>query len=134
MRTFKILGLVILVGQSVLSFGQTQQQLTDDSNKKLKSAETELKTVYNKILETYKDDKEFIQAVKESQDSWTKFRTVELKMMYPDRAPGYYGSSHQMCVNEYLAELTKDRIKKLQTWLTGIEEGDVCGGTIKWKD
>ena len=31
----------------------------------------------------------------------------------------------------YLDELTKSRIKTLKVWLDGIEEGDVCSGSVK---
>jgi uncharacterized protein YecT (DUF1311 family) len=134
MRQLKILGLLILLGQSFIVLGQTQAELTDDSNKRLKKVEAELTSVYNKILTSYSDDKEFIKNLKESQELWTKFRTTELKVMYPDREPGYYGSVHQMCINDYLAELTNDRIKRLRIWLTGTVEGDVCSGSIKVKD
>ena len=134
MRQLKLLGLFIFIGQSSLLFGQTQAQLTDESNKRLKKAETELTSVYNKILTTYSDDKEFIKNLKESHELWTKFRTTELKVMFPDRKPGYYGSGHQMCINDYLADLTNDRVKRLRTWLNGTVEGDVCSGSIKVKD
>lgn len=134
MRQLRLFGLIILLGQSFFVLGQTQAQLTADSNTRLKKTEAELNSVYNKILTTYSDDKEFIKNLKESQDLWTKFRTTELKVMFPDREPGYYGSVHQMCINDYLAELTNDRIKRLRTWLTGTVEGDVCSGSIKVKD
>jgi uncharacterized protein YecT (DUF1311 family) len=122
------------MGQSFFVLGQTQAQLTIDSNKRLKKAEIELTSIYNKILTIYSDDKEFIKNLKESQDLWNKFRSTELKVMFPDRKLGYYGSVQQMCINDYLAELTNDRIKRLQTWLMGTVQGDVCSGSIKMKD
>ena len=36
-----------------------------------------------------------------------------------------------MCEASYLDELTKSRIKTLKVWLDGIEEGDVCSGSVK---
>ena len=69
--------------------------------------------------------------MKESQEAWTKFRAIELKVKYPDREPGYYGSAHQMCVNDYLAELTNERAKRLRIWLTGTVEGDICSGSVQ---
>jgi uncharacterized protein YecT (DUF1311 family) len=131
MKQLKILAVIILSGHSFLSFAQTQTQLTADSEKRRHEAEINLAFVYNKILETYQGDQEFIKNLKESQDIWIKFRTTELKTKYPDRKSGYYGSTHRMCVNDYLTELTNERIKRLQTWLTGAIEGDVCCGSIK---
>ncbi len=131
---WKILVLFILCIQWSVLFGQTQLHLTTDSNKRLKKAEAELTSVYNRILETYVDDKEFIKNIKESQELWAKFKTAELKMKYPERSAGYYGSANQMCANDYLTELTNERIKRLREWLTGSSEGDVCSGSIKPRD
>jgi len=57
-----------------------------------------------------------------------------MKMKYPDREPGYYGSIQPMCEAMYLAELTQDRIKALKVWIEGVEEGDMCAGTVKVKE
>ena len=127
----RLLGLLILVGQSILSSGQTQGEMNGESSSGLKNAEKELKTVYERILVEYKQDTEFIKNLKESQDLWTKLRDAELKTKFPDREPGYYGSVQPMCISDYLTELTNDRIKRLQTWLTGTEEGGVCSCSIK---
>jgi len=54
-------------------------------------------------------------------------------MKFPDREPGFYGSVLPMCEAMYLAELTQDRIKALNVWIEGVEEGNVCAGTVKVK-
>jgi hypothetical protein len=56
-----------------------------------------------------------------------------MKMKYPDREPGYYGSVESMCWSNYLTQLTSERIKTLNQWIDGTEEGDVCAGTVKAK-
>jgi hypothetical protein len=33
----------------------------------------------------------------------------------------------------YLAELTQERIKALQVWIEGVQEGDGCAGTVRIK-
>jgi hypothetical protein len=33
----------------------------------------------------------------------------------------------------YLTELTQDRTKTLQVWIDGVQEGDVCAGTVRIK-
>jgi hypothetical protein len=33
----------------------------------------------------------------------------------------------------YLTELTQDRIKALQVWIDGVQEGDMCSGTVRVK-
>lgn len=50
---------------------------------------------------------------------------------FPEREPGYYGSIHFICRYQYLKELTDERVAKLKLWLTGIEEGDACAGSVK---
>jgi hypothetical protein len=55
-------------------------------------------------------------------------------MKYPDREPGYYGSIQPVCEMSYLTELTQDRIKTLNVWIEGVEEGNLCGGTVKVKE
>jgi uncharacterized protein YecT (DUF1311 family) len=131
MIRLRLLILLILVGQSILSNAQSQTEMASESGSGLKNAETELNTVYERILVLYKEDTEFLKNLKESQDLWIKFRTMELKTKFPNREPGYYGSVQPMCVNDYLTELTNERIKRLKTWLTGTEEGDVCSGSIR---
>ena len=85
----RLLGLLVLVGQSILSIGQTQSELNEESTSGLKNAEKQLKTVYERILLDYKHDTEFVKNLKESQNLWTKLRDAELKTKFPDREPGY---------------------------------------------
>ena len=96
-------------------------------------ADKELNSAYTKILKEYKPNSTFIKNLKASQNIWIKFRDAEIKLKYPDREPGYYGSSQPVCWYNYLEELTKKRTTELKTWLTGIEEGDSCSGTVKMK-
>ena len=42
-----------------------------------------------------------------------------------------YGSVYSMCASEFLKELTEERIEKLQVWLKGIEEEEICSGSVK---
>jgi hypothetical protein len=42
-----------------------------------------------------------------------------------------YGSVYPMCVSFFLKELTEERIEKLNVWINGIEEGNVCSGSVK---
>lgn len=39
-----------------------------------------------------------------------------------------------MCVSMYLEKLTRERIKTLKEWINGVEEGDVCIGSVKMKE
>ncbi len=113
---------------------QTQAAMNQEASETYKSADAELNRVYQQIKKEYADDPAFLDALRTSQRNWITFRDSELKLKYPDREPGWYGSVQPMCESYYLAELTNERTAKLKTWLTGIEEGDACAGSVKTKE
>ena len=124
--------LIILLYLPIIGFGQTNINMKENANQSYKNSDAELNEVYREIIKEYSTDTIFIKALRISQRNWIKFRDSELKMKYPDiGSAGGYGSIHPLCVSNYLAELTHIRTERLKLWLTGIEEGDVCSGTIK---
>jgi uncharacterized protein YecT (DUF1311 family) len=116
-----------------ITCGQTGAEMNQQANVSYQTADKELNTVYQKIVLKYKDDPAFIASLKAAQRLWIQFRDAELKMKYPPREKGYYGSVYPMCYSAYKEELTRQRIKTLQQWLEGVEEGDVCAGSLKLK-
>ena len=113
------------------AFCQTQFEMNQESGDSFAKSDKELNLIYKKILLEYKSDTAFIKNLKASQRIWITFRDAELKMKFPDREPGWYGSMHSMCVSAYLEKLTKERIKTLHEWLQGVSEGEGCRGSIK---
>ena len=113
------------------SYAQTQTDMDQTESNELTKADKKLNAVYQKIISDYRKDAVFIKNLKASQRLWIQFRDVELKMKYPDRPAGYYGSVQPICQSVYLAQLTNDRIKDLQVWIDGIPEGDACAGSVK---
>jgi uncharacterized protein YecT (DUF1311 family) len=118
----------------IFSMAQTQSELNENAKNKYEAADKELNKIYADILKEYKTDTAFIKNLKKAQKLWIQFRDAEMKMKYPDREPGYYGSVQPMCWFMYKEELLRERIKTLRVWLEGIEEGDICSGSIKTKD
>jgi uncharacterized protein YecT (DUF1311 family) len=116
------------------SYGQTQLELNEKQFKLYEKADKELNDTYQKILNDYKEDTAFLRNLKKAQKLWIQFRDAEMKMKYPDRDPGYYGSVQPMCWSLYLTELTQARTKTLKIWGEGIVEGDVCGGSVRIKE
>ena len=112
---------------------QTQGEMNQDAAGEFKAADKELNAIYQQILEEYADDDVFLANLKEAQRCWIAFRDAQLKMKFPDREPGYYGSILPLCEMMYLTELTQDRIKALQVWIDGVQEGDMCSGTVRVK-
>ncbi|MER2996495.1 lysozyme inhibitor LprI family protein [Pontibacter populi] len=113
------------------SFAQTQAEMNQQAFASYQKVDKELNDVYKKLLTEYKSDPAFITNLKASQRIWITFRDAELKMKYPEREAGYYGSIHPICRASYLEELTSERIKQLRKWLAGVEEVDGCSGSIK---
>jgi uncharacterized protein YecT (DUF1311 family) len=94
-------------------------------------ADKELNRVYSTIKLVYKDNKEFLSALKKSQLAWLKFRDAEYETRYPGKEKQFlYGTAYRDCAPLLEAELTIKRIIELRRWLTGIAEGDVCSGSI----
>ena len=125
MKKLLILAIIFLTSLNTV-FAQ------NDGNQYAKS-EKEINAVYQKILREYRADKEFIKNLKTSQRLRIQFRDAEIKARYPNETPGYYGSLYPMCVSTLKTQLTNERIKTLKLWLTGIQEGDVCSGSIRIK-
>lgn len=116
-----------------LAQAQTQGEMNDEAAAEFKDADEQLNSIYQTILSDYADDEVFIASLKEAQRCWIAFRDAQLKMKYPEREPGYYGSIQPVCEANYLAELTQDRIRALQVWIDGVEEGNMCAGTVRIK-
>lgn len=112
-----------------LDTAQTQQDLNNSAGNDSAKAERELNATYQGILKKYADDPAFIGRLRIAQRAWLKFRDAQLEMRFPPS--DLAGSARPMCYASYKAELTQARTRELKVWLDGIEEGDVCAGTIK---
>lgn len=112
------------------AFAQTQTEMNKEASEVYKQADDALNSVYQQILKEYSGDPTFLLALKNSQRNWIGFRDSEVKMKYPDSGPGWYGSTHPMCVSYYTAQLTTERTESLKQWIIGVEEGDACAGSV----
>ncbi|RXG31919.1 lysozyme inhibitor LprI family protein [Leeuwenhoekiella marinoflava] len=124
--------LTLLVFAFTLSgFAQTQAEMNKTASASFQEVDAELNKVYQQILKEYKQDPLFIKNLRKTQRLWIQFRDAELDMKYPAYADHHYGSVQPMCRATYLKSLTQERVDKLKIWLQGIEEGDVCAGSVK---
>jgi uncharacterized protein YecT (DUF1311 family) len=97
-------------------------------------SDAEMNKVYKRILNEYGMKPVFIQKFKSAQRSWLRFRDSHLNSLYPEQnKTREYGTAYSMCQCAVLEELTKHRTEQLQKWITGLEEGDVCAGSIRLK-
>ncbi|WP_438423700.1 lysozyme inhibitor LprI family protein [Aquimarina macrocephali] len=126
--------LILFLTFKLTCFSQTQSEMNKDANNEYQKADTELNEVYQNILTEYKSDTIFIDRLKKTQRIWISYRDAELEMKFPVKnKQTEYGSVYPMCVSYFLKELTEERIEKLKVWLIGVEEGDVCSGSVKIK-
>jgi uncharacterized protein YecT (DUF1311 family) len=113
---------------------QTQTELNECAGNSLVKADHELNRTYQQILKKYAKDTLFLQRLKRAQRAWMTFRDAELQMKFPSSSvtdiKTRYGSVYPMCYANFKAELTERRNKELSVWLKGIEEGDVCSGSV----
>jgi len=130
MKTIIILMLFLIATFS--AYSQTQIELNNKAKVGYEKSDKELNQVYQKIIQVYKSDTVFLKTMREAQKQWIKFRDAQLKMKYPPY-PNADESTLPMCRYYYLEELTNARIKDLKRWIDGVEEGDVCSGSIKLK-
>lgn len=100
-----------------------------DSCTTLHASEVHLAQIYSQVLIKYKNDRLFVQKLKRSQQRWLAYRTAQIDMIFPHGPGPEYGSIYPTCQCELLEQLTADRIRFLDQWKDGIEEGDVCTGS-----
>jgi uncharacterized protein YecT (DUF1311 family) len=113
---------------------QTQFEMNKEAGEAFAKADKELNQVYQQILKGYATDTVFIGKLRASQKIWILFRDAEMEVKYSAVDAQYaYGSVFPMCWAYYKAQLTDERTKVLKQWVTGIEEGDVCSGSIRMK-
>jgi uncharacterized protein YecT (DUF1311 family) len=114
---------------------QTQGQMNQEACHKYEEADAEMNKVYQQVLGEYKKDAAFIQKLKAAQRLWIAFRNAHIESLYPKpNKLAAYGSSHAACRCAALTEVTAARIEALKRWITGVEEGDTCSGSIKMKN
>ncbi|MEZ4779507.1 MAG: lysozyme inhibitor LprI family protein [Flavobacteriaceae bacterium] len=129
MKTITTFLLFLVCG---ISFSQSQEEMNQEAYSNYQRADTELNQVYQQILKEYQHDTLFIEKLKEVQRLWVGYRDAQVLMKYPYENKGSeYGDVFPMCVSYYLQELTQYRTEDLRLWLQGVEEGDVCSGSVK---
>ena len=95
-------------------------------------ADADLNREYQQLLHQYRDDVRFIRNARRAQRAWIAYRDAQLALLYPyAERRGFYGSVYPMCRCMAVLELTKKRVEELRPWVDGVQEGDVCSGSIK---
>jgi uncharacterized protein YecT (DUF1311 family) len=115
-----------------LETATTQRELNHCASSHLQAADDALNRVYQAILSKYKDDRAFLEKLRTAQRAWLTFRDAELQAKFPlgDKQLHYW-QVYSMFINIFMAYRTWERVKHLQAWLDGTQEGEVCAGSVQ---
>ena len=109
---------------------QNQMELNKQACDEYKKVDAEMNRVYQAVLRDYAGDRAFIASLRKAQLAWISYRDAHIGSIYPGAA-SEYGSINPMCRCQQLADITEERTKRLKQWVDGVEEGDVCAGSVK---
>lgn len=130
-RIVLILFLVLL--PFIIAGAQTQLELNAEAHHELKLSEQTMDSVFTAVVEKYDDSPDFIVRLKKAQKAWISYRDAHLESMYPGKNKrANYGSVYPLCASTFLVQLNNQRTEQLKKWLDGIEEGDVCAGSVRF--
>ena len=129
MKCLPIVAALLLITD--VCFSQSQAEMNAAAAKDFQKADKELNAVYQQVLTDYKADTAFTRRLRISQRLWLQLRDAEMDTKFPE--PYTYGSIEPMCRSSYKTGLTVQRIKHLKKWMDGIDEGEVCNGSVKIK-
>jgi len=117
---------IVAIAMPALLRAQTQGEMNGDACNDAAGADAQLTQTYTQVLAAHADDEVFLVKIKAAEKAWSAFRDAEIKAVYPSE-DSFNGSALPMCTCTERAQLTKDRIKQLQSWLKKSE--DVCAGS-----
>ncbi len=117
---------------SCLQKANTQLEMNRYAGASYQLADAELNRVYKLIRRQYKKNPKFLAKLVISQRAWIKLRDANMEMHFPAVNKRLeYGSVYPMCSSLVEKKIVLQRIIYLKQWLKGVEEGDVCSGSIK---
>jgi uncharacterized protein YecT (DUF1311 family) len=112
----------------------SQMEMNQRAAGELESAEKAMDSVYQQIRKQNADDKVFLDRLEAAQRAWEGFRDAELEAIFPSHQKhAEYGSVYPMCYATWKRTLTIERTRQLRRWVVGVEEGDVCAGSLPIK-
>lgn len=141
----KLLILLLIVALATPAYGakkktcyetaQSQFELNECAASDLKKADDELNRVYKEILKRHAGDQVFVKRLKAAQRAWISFRDAELEAIFPAADKRLeYGSAFPMCYFNWQKELTVQRTQQLRRWQVGVDEGEICAGSLPVKE
>lgn len=134
MKTAVMFSTFLLVSAATLG-AQSQATMTNQACAESQRVDAALNRVYRAVLIDYSDDTRFIARLRAAQRAWVTYRDAHVAALFPAADPqSEYGSSYSMCRCQELTTLTQARVDELQRWADGVEEGEVCAGSIATRE
>ena len=128
---FWSLGHSAVAEQSCLDGADTQLAMNKCYGNTLSNAKQELESILVRIRVDYKTNKVFLKKLNIAQKLWNESLSADMDLKFPaENKQQRYGSVYPMCAAQYKAKLIKARINYLQAWIFGVEEGEICSGSI----
>lgn len=100
----------------------TQQEMNQCAGDDFQKADRELNQVYQAIFKKEKNNKIYLNKLQTSQRAWIVFRDAELEAMFACKDENKrvcWGSMYGMLYPHAKEALTRERIKRLKTYLKG---------------
>lgn len=97
MKPIYLLILIIFLSQKA-SLGQTQVEMNQNTIQELNQLKLKFDSIITQIEKEHKSDTSFISALYTANHKWLQFINAQIKMKFPKRPPGWYGSNHIMCI------------------------------------
>ena len=125
------LWLLMLLVWPVAGFGTTVEYA---EVAKLKAYEAQLEDTILEVRMLYRDDAVFLAAFQKAQTQWEQYCAAALEARFPAKdKQEVYGSAYPIAYAAVKQGLIKVRIAELSIWTSGIDEGDVAKGSVKFK-
>lgn len=109
----------------------TQAGMNQAAGEQLRSAEVEMKALFDALVERAGSNGEALARLRASQVAWEAYREAQMMTLWPFPETGSYGSAQPMCAAYAREAMTQQRIVELRFMLRH-EEGNVCAS--QWPD
>ncbi len=99
----------------------TQMQMNQCAYEDFQKSDKALNKVYKALRTKKKNDKAYLKNLKASQKLWIKFRDAELDLIFSCESENVrlcFGSMYPLLLNAEKEEITQQRIKVLNSYLT----------------
>jgi uncharacterized protein YecT (DUF1311 family) len=121
----------LLIALQAQPHAQTQTELNADACAALSQAEQKMRETYSRVVERMRDDHVFVAKLGRAQEAWNAYVDASLDAIYPaEDKRSEYGTMFPMCSCRRAMSYVQDRIKQLEVWLVGVEQGETCTGSV----